>query len=232
MKHNPTDYEFDNEDDASIFYNKLLDAYDLFRSLNLDIKNFTKNINYAIEYGKDKRMIATLSNILSYFDLEFIIKNGYITMEGLGYAITNEADADKFQAKLIDAYQFFRNVVNTENKRDIVSEVYNKKLKPEIRKEFENSIIKIFKLLKNQNLVDWIITISKESHYTLNITFNDKGIYYIDNHIITNAGEAKEFYIYYMDKKKEKLAMTIYKNSIISKIRNIWNKLRARFVKI
>ena len=232
FKITPTNYEFDNTNDASIYYNKLLDAVDIYRSLKLDMDNFVQNIDVAIKYGKDKRMIATLSNILSYFDLKFIIKNGNITLEGLNYVITNEADADKFQVKLIDAYQFFRNVMNTENKRDIVSEIYNKKLKEEIRKEFEDNVIKIFKLLKNQELIDWIITISKESKYTLDIKFDDQGVFFVDNNIITNVADAKEFYIDYMDKKKEKLSMTVYKNNILTKLKSIWNKFRARFVKI
>ncbi len=232
FKITPTNYEFTDINEASIYYNKLLDAFDVYRSLKLDIDNFTQNIDVAIKYGKDKRMVATLSNILTYFDLKFIIKNGNITMDGLDYIITNEADADKFQVKLIDAYQFFRNVMNTENKRDIVSEIYNKKLKSEIRKEFEENVVRIFKLFKNQELVDWVITISKESKYTLDIKFDDQGVFFIDNHLITNAAEAKEFYIDYMDKKKEKLSMTVYKNNILTKIKNIWNKFRARFVKI
>ena len=36
------------------------------------------NIDLAMEYGKDKRMIATLSNILSYFDFNFMFKDNYI----------------------------------------------------------------------------------------------------------------------------------------------------------
>lgn len=228
----PTKYKFDNINDAVSLYNKFLDAYDIFRSVKISINNFLQNLECAIELGRDKRMIATLSNILSYFDLNFILKDNYITLDGTNFKITNESEADKFQVKLIDAYQFFRNVVNTESKKDIVSEVYNRRLSPEIRKQFEDNVVSYFKVIQNQDLIDWIITISKESKYTLNITFDEQGVFYIDDDIITNSVDAKEFYIEYMDKKKEKLAMTIYKNNILNRIKSIWNKVRAKFVKI
>ena len=102
----------------------------------------------------------------------------------------------------------------------------------DIRKQFELNLVNYFRVIENQELIDWIITISKESKYTLVITFDDQGVFYIDNNIITNAADAKEFYIDYMDKKKEKLAMTVYKNTIIGRIKSIWNKVRAKFVKI
>lgn len=228
----PTKYEFDNIDDAIDLYNKCLDAYDIYRSLKLDVNNFDNNIETAIEFGKDKRMIATISNILSYFNLKFSLKDDYITLEDTDLKITNEHEADRFQVKLIDAYQFFRNVVNTKNKKDIVSEVYNRKLSPEIRNQFEINVVNYLKVIENQELIDWIITISKESKYTLNITFDAQGVFYIDNEIITNATDAKEFYIDYMDKKKEKLAMALYKNTLVKRIKNLWNKVRAKFVKI
>ena len=228
----PTKYEFDDINDAIALYNKFLDAYDIFKSLKLTTRNFIENLNMAIEFGKDKRLIATLSNILSYFNLEFVLRDDYITMNGTSYKITNESEADRFQVKLIDAYQFFRNVVNTNNKKDIVSEVYNRKLPQDIRKQFERNLVNYFRITENQELIDWIITISKESKYTLVITFDDQGVFYIDNSIITNVNDAKEFYIEYMDKKKEKLAMTVYKNTIVNRIKNIWNKVRAKFVKI
>lgn len=228
----PTKYEFDNVNDAMSLYNKFLDAYDIFRSLKLTSKNFTENIEQAFEFGKDKRMIATISNILSYFDFKFELRDNYITLDKTNVRITNESEADRFQVKLIDAYQFFRNVVNTESKKDIVSEVYNRRLSPIIRKQFEDNIVSYLKVIQNQELIDWIITISKESKYTLNIKFDEQGVFYIDDDIITNAADAKEFYIGYMDKKKEKLAMAIYKNNILTRIKNIWNKVRAKFVKI
>ena len=231
FKIEPTNYEIENIEDATLYYNKFLDAYDAYRSLKLSNYNFKSNINQAIIFGKDKRMIATISNILSYFNLNFEIKENYISLKGYDFKIYNEKDADKFQVKLIDAYQFFRNVVNTKDKKDIVSEVYNRKISPEIRKEFENNVIKYLKTIKNQELIDWIITISKESKYTLNITFDEQDVFYIDGSVITSPAEAKEFYIDYMDKKKEKLAVAIYKNSIINRIKNIWNKFKSKFAK-
>lgn len=228
----PTDYQFDNIEDATIFYNKFLDAFDAYRSLKLPKENFIKHINQAIEHGKDKRMLATISNILSYFNLQFELKDDYITLKGSGYKITNEKEADRFQVKLIDAYQFFRNVVNTEDKKDIVSEIYNRRLSSEIRNQFEEHVNEYVKVTDNQELIDWIITISKESKYTLNITFDDQGTFYIDNNRITTPAEAKEYYIDFMDAKKEKLAMAIYKNNILNRIKNIWNKFRAKFAKI
>lgn len=227
----PTNYEFDNINDAISLYNKFWDAYDVFRSLKLDTNNFTNNIEQAFVFGKDKRMIATISNILSYFDLKFEIRNDYISMKNTNVRITSEAEADRFQVKLIDAYQFFRNVVNAEDKKDIVSEVYNRRLNPDIRKQFEDNVVSYLKVMRNQELIDWIITISKESKYTLKITFDEQGVFYINDDIITNVADAKEYYIDYMDKKKEKLAMAIYKNNILSRIKNIWNKFRAKFAK-
>ena len=74
--------------------------------------------------------------------------------------------------------------------------------------------------------------IVKNINYTLNITFDDQGVFYIDGEIITSPLDAKEFYIDYMDKKKEKLAMAIYKNNILTKIKNAWNRFKAKFAKI
>lgn len=228
----PTKYSFDNVNDAISLYNKFLDAYDVFRSLKLTPNNFIENIESAFEFGKDKRLIATISNILSYFDFKFKLKDDYITMESINIRITNETEADRFQVKMIDAYQFFRNVVNAEDKKDIVSEVYNRRLSPAIRKQFEDNFASYLKVIKNQELVDWIVTISKESKYSLKITFDEQGVFYIDGDIITNVADAKEYYIDYMDKKKEKLSIAIYKNNILSRIKNIWNKVRAKFIKI
>ena len=47
-----------------------------------------------------------------------------------------------------------------------------------------------------------------------------------------NFSNSQEFYIDYMDKKKEKLAMAIYKNNILTKIKNAWNRFKAKFAKI
>lgn len=232
FKINPTDFEFDNIDDAIVYYNKFLDAYDAYRSLKLSKNNFIQNINMAIIHGKDKRMLATISNILSYFNLTFELKDNYITLKDSKFRITSEKEADRFQVKLIDAYQFFRNVVNAEDKKDIVSEIYNRRLSASIRKQFEEHVNEYLQVSQNQELIDWIITISKESKYTLKITFDDQGVFYVDNSIITTPAEAKEFYIDYMDNKKEKLAMAIYKNNILNRIKNIWNKFRTKFAKI
>lgn len=227
----PINYEFENINDAIACYNKILDAYEAFTSLRLTKENLLSNFEEAVKHGKDKRMLATISNILSYFDLHFELKDDYITLKDSYFKITNEKEADKFQVKLIDAYQFFRNVINTEDKKDIVSEVYNRRLDENIRKQFEEHVNEYFNVIQNQELIDWIITISKESKYTLNITFDDQGVFYINDSVITNALEAKEFYIDYMDHKKEKLAIAIYKNNILNRIKNIWNKFRAKFAK-
>jgi len=210
----PTDYQFENIEEAIIYYNKLLDAFDAYRSLKLNKENFIKNITQAILHGKDKRMLATISNILSYFNLPFELKEDYVTLKGSDFKITNEKEADRFQVKLIDAYQFYRNVVNTQDKKDIVSEIYNRRLSSDIREHFENNVNQYFKVIENQELIDWIITISKESKYTLNITFDNQGVFYIEDSIITTP------------------AMAIYKNNIINRIKNIWNKFRAKFAKI
>ena len=77
-----------------------------------------------------------------------------------------------------------------------------------------------------------LVTISKESNYTLNITYDEQGVFYIDGAIIVTALDAKEYYIDYMDRKTEKLAVAIYKNNIITKIKKVWNKFRARFAKV
>ena len=228
----PTEYQFDTIEEAMIYYNRFLDAFDAYRSLRLNKDNFIKNINQAIEHGKDKRMLATISNILSYFNLQFELKENYVTLKGSNFRIMNEKEADRFQVKLIDAYQFFRNVVNTDGKKDIVSEIYNRRLAVNIREQFEEHVNEYLKLIENQELIDWIITISKESKYTLPITFDEQGVFYVDNNVITTSAEAKEYYIDYMDMKKEKLAMAIYKNNIINRIKNIWNKFRAKFAKI
>ena len=228
----PTHFEFDNIDDAIVYYNQFLDAYDAYRSLKLSKANFIENINQAMEHGKDKRMLATISNILSYFNLQFILQDDYITLKGSHFKITNEKEADRFQVKLIDAYQFFRNIVNTEEKKDIVSEIYNRRLSAEIREQFEEHINEYFNAIQNQELVDWMITLAKESKYTLAITFDEQGVFYVDGNVITSPAEAKEFYIDYMDNKKEKLAIAIYKNNILNRIKNVWNKFRAKFAKI
>ena len=133
---------------------------------------------------------------------------------------------------MIDAYHFFRNVINTEKKRDIVSEIYNKKVSNEIKEQFENGISEYLNIVKNREMIDWIVTISKESKYTLKINFDEQGVFYIDGAIIVTPQDAKEYYIDYMDKKKEKLAMAVYKNNIVNKIKRVWNIFKSKFSRI
>ena len=132
----------------------------------------------------------------------------------------------------IDAYHFFRNVINTEKKRDIVSEIYNKKVSNEIKEQFENGISEYLNIVKNREMIDWIVTISKESKYTLKINFDEQGVFYIDGAIIVTPQDAKEYYIDYMDKKKEKLAMAVYNNNIVNKIKRVWNIFKSKFSRI
>lgn len=223
---------FSNIDEAEIVYNGLIEVQDLVKSLNLEVKNFLKNYETAKILAKDKRMIATLSNILSSFNCKFVIKNNYITVPNTDINIITEDDATSFQAKIVDAYHFFRNVINTEKKRDIVSEIYNKKVAPEIKEQFENNISEYLNVVKNRELIDWIVTISKESKYTLKINFDGQGVFYIDGAIIVTAQDAKEYYIDYMDKKKEKLSMAVYNNNIVNKIKRVWNIFKSKFTKI
>ena len=156
---------------------------------------------------------------------------GNIVYADTDVTIYDEKSANAFQAKIIDAYHFFRNVVNTVNKKDIISEIYNKKVDPNIKLEFEADAASYIRAIQNKDLVDWIVTISKESGYTLSITYDEQGVFYIDGAVIVTPLDAKEYYIDYMDKKKEKLAVAIYKNNLVTHIKKIWNKLRARFVK-
>ena len=187
------------------------------------------NYDAVLKLSKDKRMIATISNISSYFKGKFNIKDGFITVDGTDIKINDEETATSYQNAVIDAYHFFRNVINTTDRRDIISEMYNNNVSPEIKKEFEDNLSSYLKVIKNRDLIDWIVTISKESKYTLNITYDEQGVFYINGAIIVTPLDAKEYYIDYMDKKKEKLAVDIYKNTILNKIKTIWNKFRARF---
>ena len=232
FKLDPINESFSDIDGAEVIYNGLIEIQDLNKSLKLETKNFLENYQIAKKLAKDKRMIATLSNILSSFKCKFILKEGYITVPETDFAINDEETAMSFQSKVIDAYHFFRNVINTENKKDIVSEIYNKKVAPEIKEQFESEMVSYLKLLKNRELIDWIVTISKESKYTLKINFDDQGVFYIDGAIIVTPAEAKEYYIDYMDKKKEKLAMAVYNNNIVNKIKKVWNIFKNKFSKI
>ena len=225
----PFNIEFETIDEAKKIYEELLDIKDFYTNINVDKKVFLNNYDAVLKLSKDKRMIATISNISSYFKGKFNIKDGFITVDGTDIKINDEETATSYQNAVIDAYHFFRNVINTTDRRDIISEMYNNNVSPEIKKEFEDNLSSYLKVIKNRDLIDWIVTISKESKYTLNITYDEQGVFYINGAIIVTPLDAKEYYIDYMDKKKEKLAVAIYKNTILNKIKTIWNKFRARF---
>lgn len=228
----PINYKISNEEEAQAIYDKIFDAYDLFNNLKLDVSNFLENFETCLEFGKDKRMIATLSTMLSCFKCNFVIEKDYIGIKDTNLQITDEDSAKAFQAHLLDTYQFFRNVVNAENKRDIVSEIYNKKVSPEIIRQFEENMPLYLNVAQNKDFIDWIITISKESKYTLKITFDSQGVFNIDGNIITTPNEAKAFYISYMEKNKDKVAsMTLYHASLVTKIKSIWSKIKSKFGK-
>lgn len=225
----PFNIEFETIDEAKKIYEELLDIKDFYTNINVDQKVFLNNYDAVLKLSKDKRMIATISNISSYFKGKFNIKDGFITVDGTDIKINDEETATSYQNAVIDAYHFFRNVINTTDRRDIISEMYNNNVSPEIKKEYEDNLSSYLKVIKNRDLIDWIVTISKESKYTLNITYDEQEVFYINGAIIVTPLDAKEYYIDYMDKKKEKLAVAIYKNTILNKIKTIWNKFRARF---
>ncbi len=225
----PFSIEFETVDEARKIYEELLDIKDFYTNINVDKKVFLNNYDAVLKLSKDKRMIATISNISSYFKGKFNINDGSITVDGTDIKINDEEMATAYQNAVIDAYHFFRNVINTTDRRDIISEMYNNNVSPDIKKEFEDNLPSYLNVIKNRDLIDWIVTISKESKYTLNITYDEQGVFYINGAIIVTPLDAKEYYIDYMDKKKEKLAVAIYKNTILNKIKTIWNKFRARF---
>lgn len=227
----PLNLMFDNIETAVNIYDDLLDWNDFYRNVKMNKKFLYENYKDVLKLSKDKRMLATISNINSFFECEFTMNEGNITFENTDIIINDEYSASEFQTKLIDAYHFFRNVINTNDKKDIISEIYNKKVDETIKKEFEENIASYINASKNTELIDWIVTISKESNYTLEIKYDDQGVFYIDGAIIVTPLDAKEYYIDFMDRKKEKLAMTVYKNNIVTKIKKIWNKFRARFAK-
>lgn len=227
----PINVTFDNIDSAKSLYDDLLDLNDFYKDVTMNKKVILENYLTVLKLSKDKRMLATLSNIKTYFNCEFTFKGENIAFDGTNYEIHDEETATSFQTKVIDAYHFYRNVINTTNKKDIISEIYNQKVEPTIKEEFVKNMASYINVIQNKELIDWIVTISKESKYTLSITYDEQGVFYIDGSIIVTPLDAKEYYIDYMDKKKEKLAMVIYKNNIVNKIKRIWNKFRARFVK-
>ena len=228
---NPINVEFNNVQEARNAYDSLLDLNDFYMNVNMDKSEIFANYEDVLKLSKDKRMLATISNITNYFSCKFHISCGNIAYADTDVAMNDEKTATEFQARIIDAYHFYRNVVNTANKKDIISEIYNKKVDPAIKADFEENAPSYIKVIKNKDLIDWIVTISKESGYSLNITYDEQGVFYIDGAVIVTALDAKEYYIDYMDKKKEKLAVAIYKNNLITHVKKIWNKLRARFAK-
>ncbi len=227
----PTQDKITNAKEAREVYEKLFEAYDLFINLKLEKENFLNNINACLKLGKDKRMIATLSTMLTYFNIQFIIKDDVITIDKTNISIEDEETAKGFHSHLIDAYQFFRNVVNSENKKDIISEMYNKKVSPEIMEQFTSEIARYLNVVENKELVDWIITISRESKYTLDIYFDSQGVFYIGDDIIVTPLDAREFYIDYMDKKKDKVSMVVYQKGILNKLKRVWDNFKSKFKK-
>ncbi len=226
----PIGYKFSDAQEATIVYEKLFDAYDLFVNLKLNRNNFLKNVYSCMALGKDKRMIAILSTMISYFDCHFTIIEDTITIAGTNVVIKDEQTAKNFEAKMMDVYHFYRNVINTKNKRDIVSEVCNKKVSKEIMQEFSANMAQYLNIVSaNQSLVDWIITISRESKYTLNIKCNEKGIFFINNVRISNEQEAEIYYIEYMENKKEHLSLVEYKSGILAKLKKFFSFLKIRF---
>lgn len=227
---NPIGFKFSTPEEARLIYEKLFDAYDLFVNLKLDRSNFIKNLYSCLKLGKDKRMIAILSTMISYFDCKFVIKDNAIGIEDTDIKIYDEITAKAFESQMMDIYHFYRNVINTKNKRDIVSEVCNKKVSKEIMEQFTANIAKYYNVVNNnRSLTDWIITISRESKYTLKITFNDKGVFFVDNIRISNEQEAEYYYIEYMETKSAHTSLVEYKSNIIAKIKRFFSFLRMKF---
>jgi len=227
---NPIGYKFKTTDEARLVYEKLFDAYDLFVNLKLERNNFLKNFYSCLKLGKNKRMIAILSTMISYFDCDFVINEEGISIKNTNILINDEQSAKAFESHMMDVYHFYRNVINTKNKRDIVSEVCNKKVAKEIMEEFTANIAKYSNLVtNNKSLVDWIITISRESKYTLNIKCNDKGVFFIDNVRVASEQEAEFYYIEYMEKKSEHLSLVEYKSSILMKLKKFFSFIKIKF---
>lgn len=229
---NPIGFKFKTPEDARLIYEKLFDAYDLFANLKLEKNNFIKNLYSCLKLGKDKKMIAILSTMISYFDCKFIINNDSISIDGTDIKINDEITAKAFEAQMMDVYHFYRNVINTKNKRDIVSEVCNKKVPKEIMEDFSKNIARYYNIVHmNRSLTDWIITISRESKYTLKITCNDKGVFFIDNIRVANEQEAEFYYIEYMENQSEHLSLVQYKSNIITKLKKLFNFIKLKFWK-
>lgn len=227
----PLDLHFENIDEATKLYDQLLDWCDFYRNIKMDKKFLIENYNTVLKLSKDKRMIATVSNVTNFFDCEFVLDNECIALSSTDIRIDDEESANDFQKKVIEAYHFFRNVINTKEKKDIVSEIYNRNVSEDIKKEFESDISSYINIMKNNELTEWIVTISKESNYSLDIKFDAQGVFYINGAIIISPLDAKEYYIDLLDRKKANLALVVYKNNIVSKIKKMWNRFRAHFAK-
>ncbi len=233
----PINYSFKSEEEARLVYEKLFDAYDLFMTIKLKKQNFLNNFYTCLKLGKDKRMMAVLSTMISYFNCNFAIAGDVITIPDTNIAISDEATSKAFESHMMDVYHFYRNVINTKNKKDIVSEVCNKKVSRDIMNEFSRNISKYSNLVaNNKGLVEWMITISRESKYKLKITVNDHGIFFIDGQRVATEQEAELFYIDYMEHKSQHVSLVSYKGSIFSKIKKFfsffkfkfWNKEKAK----
>jgi hypothetical protein len=230
-KISPLGYEIENAEKAKEFYENLFDAYNLYSDLKLDKRNFTQNIETAIALGRDTRMIATLSIILNSFDCRFKILEESIGIEGTKIKIVDENTSKAFQEHILFAYQFFRNVVNPEDKKNIAVELYNKQISPEVMNQFNSNMVTYLNVVENKDLVDWIITLAKESKYSLKITFDNQGVFNIEDNLIVTPNDAKEYYISYMENKKSQTALTIYRNTIITRLKKVWNIIKSKFVR-
>jgi len=229
---NPVGYTFKGEEEARIIYEKIFDAYDLFTNLNITRTNFLNNFYSALNLSKNKKMIAILSTMISYFNCRFQLQNDCINVPGTGIAIDDEITAKAFEAHMMDVYHFYRNVLNTKNKRDIVSEVCNKKVSKEIMEDFSRKIPFYSNIVaNNKGLVDWMITISRESKYKLKITLNESGIFFIDNTRIATEQDAEFFYMDFMERKPEKLSLVSYNSGIIQKLKRFFSSLKFKFWK-
>ena len=233
----PIGYSFRTLEEARMIYEKLFDAYDLFTNLHLKKSNFLKNIYPCLSLGKDKRMIAILSTMISYFDCNFMIADDVITLPDTNIAISDEATAKAFESHMMDVYHFYRNVINTKNKKDIVSEVCNKKVSKDIMNDFSKNISKYSNVFANsKGVCEWIITISRASKYKLNITVNDNGVFFINGTRIATEQEAEMYYIDYMEHKSDHTSLVSYKSSILTKLKRLfsifkfkfWNKEKAK----
>jgi hypothetical protein len=228
----PIGYNFKSEEEARMVYEKLFDAYELFTTLKLNKKNFLENFYSCLKLGSDKKMLAVLSTMISYFDCKFLVLDDVITLKNTNIAISDEATSRAFESHMMDVYHFYRNVINTKDKRDIVSEVCNKKVSKAIMKDFSNNISKYSNIVaNNKGLVEWIITISRESKYKLHITVTDNGVFFIDGTRIANEHEAELYYIDYMENKSNHVSLVAYKSSIISKIKKIFSFFKFKFWK-